>query len=549
VHIAGVAQDARRSAVVNGQVDYRIYGNYRPSHHLLVRRVTVQNLFDREERDGETSEGQSMDGMKFNQVQDLWVLDSRIQQTTRHGIDSVGVHRAAFCRNVVSRIGGGLGIEAKGGSVDILYDGNLFHRVRRVELGGEETDATYYFSADGARNYEARRVTARNNLIVDAREAALEFSGCQDCTAVNNTIFHSAGYRAPRDGDSIYGGDAVRVHDSRLLGAADGAGSDCQFWDDALQDHVTVDPCWGLGANAPAPVGRTLRSARLTVANNLFVSVVPLWGSGGGAVVPCRLNIVGGDAQPAFDGNLWWNGGSALPAEGCSRWPRAAHRASRRGCRWPARRSTSRASSRCLPAWCRRCSPRPAAACTAAPPARWPRCRRTTGCAPPRAGAAAIGALAGRSADEVALDRLANWAERAHAAIFAQAATSQQLSGYYLRHQPQTQTYVGTAGGPPCTCWVRPSGRAWSTWGPLTDWLPQVLAAGVLIPVAGHFMWSAARQCSRHAAREAAVQPGAVACWRGAAYWQPAPPRERKGRARTRGPPAEPGSRSRRPSA
>lgn len=477
VHIAGVAQDARRSAVVNGQVDYRIYGNYRPSHHLLVRRVTVQNLFDREERDGETSDGQSMDGMKFNQVQDLWVLDSRIQQTTRHGIDSVGVHRAAFCRNVVSRIGGGLGIEAKGGSVDILYDGNLFHRVRRVELGGEETDATYYFSADGARNYEARRVTARNNLIVDAREAALEFSGCQDCTAVNNTIFHSAGYRAPRDGDSIYGGDAVRVHDSRLLGAADGAGSDCQFWDDALQDHVTVDPCWGLGANAPAPVGRTLRSARLTVANNLFVSVVPLWGSGGGAVVPCRLNIVGGDAQPAFDGNLWWNGGSALPAEGCS--TLAEGSASGIAARLPlagtaideSRLESMLASvvSALQPAAGGGVHGRAASTLAAVPAHDWLRA--------PRAGAAAIGALAGRSADEVALDRLANWAERAHAAIFAQAATSQQLSGYYLRHQPQTQTYVGTAGGRLYV--LGPAfGPSVVDLGPLTDWLPQVLAAG-----------------------------------------------------------------------
>ncbi|MEN9627854.1 MAG: hypothetical protein RJA10_1081, partial [Pseudomonadota bacterium] len=187
VHVAGVALDARRSAVTGGALDLAVYGRYQAAHHVLVRRVTVQNLFDPLERDGETSESQSMDGMKFNQVQDLWVLDSRVNQTTRHGIDNVGVHRAAFCRNVVSRSGGGLGIEAKGGSVDILYDGNLFHRVRRVELGGEDTDATYYFSADGRWDYEALRVTARNNLIVDPREAALEFSGCQDCAAISNT--------------------------------------------------------------------------------------------------------------------------------------------------------------------------------------------------------------------------------------------------------------------------------------------------------------------------------------------------------------------------
>jgi hypothetical protein len=261
IHVAGVALDARRSAVAGGALDLGVYGRYRASNHVLVRGVTVQNLFDPLERDAETSDSQSMDGMKFNQVQDLWVLDSRVLQTTRHGIDNVGVHRAAFCRNVVSRTGGGLGFEAKGGSVDVLVDGNLFHRVRRVELGGEETDATYYFSSDGGWDHEARRITLRNNLIIDAREAALEFSGCQDCAAISNTIYFSPDYQPPRDGESIYGGDAIRVHDSRILGADDGAGSDCQYWDEALQDHVTVDPCWGVGARAPAPVNRVLRSA------------------------------------------------------------------------------------------------------------------------------------------------------------------------------------------------------------------------------------------------------------------------------------------------
>jgi hypothetical protein len=55
------------------------------------------------------------------------------------------------------------------------------------------------------------------------------------------------------------------------------------------------------------------------VANNLLRGAAPLFGSGGGAVVPCPLNIVGGAERPrTMDGNLWWNGGRALPAEGCS---------------------------------------------------------------------------------------------------------------------------------------------------------------------------------------------------------------------------------------
>lgn len=477
IHIAGVAIDAGRTALVGSGLDPVVYGQYRPSQHLLVRRVTVQNLFDRNERDAETSESLSMDGMKFNQVADLWVLDSRVQQTTRHGIDGVGVHRAAFCRNVVSRIGGGLGIEAKGGSVDILYDGNLFHRVRRVELGGEDTDATYYFSADGRRDYEALRVTARNNLIVDAREAALEFSGCQDCAALHNTIFYSAGYQVPRDGDSIHGGDAIRVHDSRILGAGDGAGSDCQTWNEALQDHVTVDPCWGVGAHAPAPVDRVLRSDRLTVANNVIVSVRPLFGSGGGAVVPCPLNVVGGSASMRFDGNLWWNGGQPLPADGCS--TLAEGPLSALAGTMPLVASAidesrleamaSSVVSALLPAAGGALQGRSASTLAATPPHDHLRA--------PRSGGAAIGAIAARDAGEVALDRLANWAERMHGAIFASAERSQLLSGYHLRHYAATQTYVGTTGGRLYV--LGPAfGAGIVDLGPLADWLPQALAAG-----------------------------------------------------------------------
>jgi hypothetical protein len=478
IHVAGVALDARRSAVRGAQLDEAVYGRYQPSHHVLVRRVTVQNLFDRGERDGETSESLSMDGMKFNQVADLWVLDSRVQQTTRHGIDGVGVHRAAFCRNVVSRTGGGLGIEAKGGSVDILYDGNLFHRVRRVELGGEETDATYYFSADGRRDYEALRVTARNNLIVDAREAALEFSGCQQCSAVANTIFYSAGYAVPRDGDSVYGGDAIRVHDSRILGAEDGAGSDCQTWDEALQDHVTVDPCWGVGAHAPAPVNRVLRSAQLTVADNLFVAVLPLFGNGfGGSVVPCPLNIVGGDARPAMDGNRWWNGGRALPTEGCSATEEGALSALL--ARLPLAASAIDDASLATLAASALAALRPLADGTlaGAPAARGPAAPTHDHQRAPRAGGIAVGALAGRSADEAALDRLANWAERMHPVPFDSAQRSQHLAGYYLRHYPGTQTYVGTSGGRLYV--LGPAfGPALVDLGPLADWLPQAAGAG-----------------------------------------------------------------------
>ena len=324
IHVAGAAIYADQNAGAGGTLNYNIYGQYAASHHIYVTNVTIQNLFELDAQSGETSQGQGMDGMKFNQVEDLWVVNSTVTQTSRHGIDNVGVHRAMFCNNVISQIGGGLGIEAKGGSVDVIYDSNTFNRVRRVELGGEDTDATYYFSVDGLLDYEALRTIARNNLIINPREAGLEFSGCVDCSAVGNTIFYSASYQVPIDDGTVYGGDAIRVHDSQLLGASDGAGSDCQYWNGS--DYVTADRCWGVGSNSPAPIGRVLRSRNVTVVDNVIASVNGTLGNSfGGSVKPCPLNVVNGTADLHFDANYWWNGANPLPTSGCSALPEGTH--------------------------------------------------------------------------------------------------------------------------------------------------------------------------------------------------------------------------------
>ena len=324
IHVAGAALNATQNAGAGGVLNTAIYGRYQASHHIIVRNMTIQNVFELDAQSGETSEGQGMDGMKFNQVEDLWVLNNTVNQTSRHGIDNVGVHRATYANNVIARTGGGLGIEAKGGSTDITFDSNTFYRVRRVALGGEGTDATYYFSEDGLWSYEGLRVVARNNLIIDAREAALDFSGCADCSAVANTILFSSGYGVPIDQGTVFGGDAIRVHDSVVEGTAQGAGSDCQFWNGS--DYVTVNPCWGVGANAPSPAGRVLRSSNVTVVDNVFASVNGTFSAAlGGSTVPCPLNVLGGTADLQFDANYWWNGSRALPSAGCTNLPEGPH--------------------------------------------------------------------------------------------------------------------------------------------------------------------------------------------------------------------------------
>jgi hypothetical protein len=450
VHVAGEAINARSNAAAGGALDYTVYGRYLPSHHIVVRRMTIQNLFDNAEADAETGDSQALDGMKFNQVEDLWVYDNGVTQTSRHGIDNVGVHRAAYCRNVIARTGGGQGIEAKGGSADILFDANTFYRVRRVELGGEDTDATYYFSADGAWNYEATRLVARNNLIIDAREAALEFSGCGNCSAVHNSILFTASYKVPSSGGTVYGGDAIRVHDSKVLGASDGAGSDCQWWDPAAADYVTVDPCWGVGAHAPAPIDRPLPTGTATVADNLFASVGATLGvqQAGSSTVPCPLNQLGGGATLLFDGNFWWNGSASLPTAGCTNLPEGSHSVLPVS---PPYAAPSLAANDVDG------SSLPNLANSAIVALLPPTGSALGGKAVASADAASydrIGAASGPDIGALALnadansDRLFSWAERQYQALLGRPdGPSQHASGYYFRHYPAGASYVGVAAG------------------------------------------------------------------------------------------------------
>ncbi|MFO0745400.1 MAG: right-handed parallel beta-helix repeat-containing protein [Myxococcota bacterium] len=332
VHVSGAAHGGAANGAPGGALDLAVYGQYEPSHHIVIRDLTIQNLFGDEDPSGDHPVGQDNDGIKLNQVQDVWVIHNTVLQTSRHGMDNVGVHNAVFCGNIIAHNGAGFGLEAKGGSVDVVFESNVFVAVRRVTLGGENTDATYYWSADGAYDYEGLRIVARNNLIVDPREAALDFSGCHACAATGNTIVFTAGYVPPlTDDGEANGGDALRSHPSTLIGADDGAGSDCVTWDESQGDYVTVDNCWRVGSHRPAPIGRTLANAGNTLTNNLFVSHGGIWSRSFGstnpnpASIPCPLNAADGDALPSADYDYWYDGGKDLPLDACAALPEGAH--------------------------------------------------------------------------------------------------------------------------------------------------------------------------------------------------------------------------------
>jgi hypothetical protein len=318
IHISGTAIDPMAAGEKGGHLDWSVYGRYEPSHHIVVRRVTIQNVFDDAEPSGRNAEGGGSDGIKFNQAAEIWVVASSVRQTSRHGIDQVAVHGACYLDNVIAETGQGLGIEAKGGSVDVTFDGNVFHDVRRVELGGELTDATYYWSAEAPGTpehyaYEARRLIARNNIVVDGREGAFEFSGCHDCAAVGNTLFYHPGF------SSDEGGDAVREVDSMIN--RDGAGSSCA----ALNGNEITD-CWHVGpypldlVQVPGEAGmsRILTNARNTLGNNLFLNASGKWGLD---LAPYNHpNATHSFGLVSVDHNYWWNADNQLVDPGDDTW-------------------------------------------------------------------------------------------------------------------------------------------------------------------------------------------------------------------------------------
>lgn len=321
IHVSGTAITPGASGLRAGHLDYEVFGRYLPSHHIVVRNMTIQNIFGDDEPSGVLAAGGGSDGIKFNQAANIWVVNNRIRQTSRHVIDNVAVHGACYLGNLLADQGQGLGIEAKGGSIDVTFDGNVLVNVRRLELGGENTDAVYYWSAEPAGSeehyaYEGRRIVARNNIVIDAREGALEFSGCHDCAAVGNTVLFRNGFDI-----SFGGGDAVREVDSHIN--REGAGSDC-----TPLEGDGVENCWGVGpypADLVAMPGsddegesRVLDNRRNSLENNLFMSVPAAWGT---ELNPYNHPNAGHSFGLArVDYNYWWNGGEPMSDPGDGSW-------------------------------------------------------------------------------------------------------------------------------------------------------------------------------------------------------------------------------------
>ncbi len=151
-----------------------------PAHHLVLRNLTIANA----------GSGGNHDCIKLSGIDDFWVLGTDVSDCDRGEIiDMVGCHRGVISGNrfhdtVAS------GVQAKGGSADILIQGNRFERIagRAVNAGGS-TGLPYFRPADapheGARVHVLSNVFLRNG---PSGGAAVAYVGCDACVFAHNTV-------------------------------------------------------------------------------------------------------------------------------------------------------------------------------------------------------------------------------------------------------------------------------------------------------------------------------------------------------------------------
>lgn len=156
-------------------------GDYaRPTEHLVLRRLTVAGA----------GSGGNHDCIKLSGVDRFFVLDSEVWGCDRGElIDMVGCHEGLIAGNYFHKPVAN-GVQAKGGSADILIHGNVFADIpgRAVNAGGS-TGLEFFRPLDAP--YEAARIKVLANIFLRngaASGAAIAFVGCDECVFAHNTV-------------------------------------------------------------------------------------------------------------------------------------------------------------------------------------------------------------------------------------------------------------------------------------------------------------------------------------------------------------------------
>jgi hypothetical protein len=151
-----------------------------PAHHIVLRNLRIPSA----------GSGGNNDCIKMSGVDDFWVLGSDVARCDRgEAIDMVGCHRGVIHGNVFHDVVGS-GVQAKGGSADVLIHGNVFADIpsRAVNAGGS-TGLEFFRPVDAP--YEAARIRVLSNVFARTGAmsgAAIAYVGCDGCVAAHNTI-------------------------------------------------------------------------------------------------------------------------------------------------------------------------------------------------------------------------------------------------------------------------------------------------------------------------------------------------------------------------
>lgn len=148
-----------------------------PGDNVVLRRVTFRNI----------GSGGNNDCLKMSGVDHFYVTESDFSNCrVGEAIDMVGCHDGVITGNQFHDTPG-TGVQAKGGSRDVLIHGNVFRNVaiHAINMGGSTGDP-HVRPANAP--FEGERIVAMSNVIEGSRQASIAFLGCGSCLAANNTI-------------------------------------------------------------------------------------------------------------------------------------------------------------------------------------------------------------------------------------------------------------------------------------------------------------------------------------------------------------------------
>ncbi|MFO0846998.1 MAG: fibronectin type III domain-containing protein [Gemmataceae bacterium] len=204
-----------------------------PAHDITLSGLTVRDI----------GTGGNNDGIKLSGVNAFRIENTSVQRWGAGGgsaVDMVGCHDGVITGSSFVHTAGmtnGNGVQAKGGSTNILVTGNRFENAgaRAVQIGGLTGDP--FFRPQPLPTYEAKGITVEHNVIVGG-EAGVAFVN-SDTSVVRFNTFHrqtryvirilqenwSAGFLPARNG--VFTDNIVSFRSGELAAAVNvGAGTD-----------------------------------------------------------------------------------------------------------------------------------------------------------------------------------------------------------------------------------------------------------------------------------------------------------------------------------